>query len=658
MKKLMFLTAVLMTFAGTAFCASVNIDDTVLYQQMNGFGASYTDSAAWMVYESGVLNSTQIQTLVDDLFDPVSGIGLSILRQPMGTSDFRWEDYTYDDMPAGQTDYSLANFSISRDLPYIVPAVQDAKAANSDLKIIAVPWSAPAWMKTNESLYNGGSLIDSDAIYNTYSDYFVKFIQAYAAQGIDIYAISMQNEPIYGPTNYPGMIMSEADQIRLAKVMGPKLGTTKIITYDHNWDNPGYPITVLDDADARQHISGSAFHCYAGSASAQTTVHNAHPDKDIYFTECTGQLGGRFENDFLWMMQNLVIGATRNWATTVVEWNIALGNYGGPKIAGGCENCKGIVTIVWETGEVIKEPEYYALGHISKFVKPGAYRIASDNAETVAFRNPDTSLALIIFNGARNRATTYDINWNGQSFSYAIPSRSAATFTWPDVSDATVSIWQTNWDKSKLLEQQPDTQFTGGSSSYCGDGTCDPGEDQCNCEADCGTPPTTETNCTDGIDEDCDGAADCTDPTGDCDSDPACQSACDNDGVCEAGEDCNNCANDCISKTSGNPNSQYCCGDGTCEGAEDSSNCGIDCGSGPVCGDGTCDPGEDYNNCPDDCDPPAQCNNDGVCDPGEDCNGCSSDCDSVTGGNPNNRYCCGNGVVEGPEGDGRCDGNP
>ncbi|MBW8001797.1 MAG: hypothetical protein FVQ80_07205 [Planctomycetes bacterium] len=215
-----------------------------------------------------------------------------------------------------------------------------------------------------------------------------------------------------------------------------------------------------------------------------------------------------------------------------------------------------------------------------------------------------------------------------------------------------------NFSDSTTLNVPAYTQssYTQGGP-VCGDGTCDAGEDQCSCSGDCGTPPATETNCTDGVDEDCDGAADCADPSGDCDSDPACQSACDNDGVCETGEDCTNCPNDCISKTGGDPASHYCCGDGTCEGAEDSSNCGIDCGA-PVCGDGTCDPGEDYNNCPADCDPPAQCNSDGVCDPGEDCNGCPSDCDSVTGGNPANRYCCGNGVVEGPEGDGRCDGNP
>ncbi|MBW8002798.1 MAG: glycoside hydrolase family 3 protein [Planctomycetes bacterium] len=159
--------------------------------------------------------------------------------------------------------------------------------------------------------------------------------------------------------------------------------------------------------------------------------------------------------------------------------------------------------------------------------------------------------------------------------------------------------------------------------SYCGDGTCDPGENSNNCSEDCGGG---------GV--------------------------CDNDGICEAGEDCTNCANDCISKTSGNPASQYCCGDGICEGAEDSSNCGIDCGPGPVCGDGTCDPGENSSNCPDDCGPPSACDNDGVCEAGEDCTNCANDCDGVTRGNPSNRYCCGNGVVEGPEGDGRCDGNP
>ncbi|MBW8001794.1 MAG: glucan endo-1,6-beta-glucosidase, partial [Planctomycetes bacterium] len=492
MKKLMFLTAVLMMLTGTALSDTVNVDDTVTYQQIDGFGASYTESAAYLVENMG---STARQTLVNNLFGS-SGIRLSVLRQPMGSSDFAIaEHYTYDDMPQGQTDYNLNNFSINNDLAYIIPAILDAKAANSNLKVIGVPWSAPAWMKTNGSLYNGGSLINSDQIYDTYSDYFVRFKDAYAAQGISIWAVSLGNEPGYGPSNYPGMIMSTADQIRLAKALGPKIGSAKIQIYDHNWDNSSYPISVLSDSQANQYIDGAAFHCYGGDVSAQTTVHDAHPDKDIYFTECTASLSGDPEGDFIWCMENIVIGTLRNWATTVIEWNMALDDTGGPKIAGGCESCKGIVTI--SGSSVTYEPEYYAFGHASKFVDTDAYRIYSDHSSTVAFRNPDNSIVLVLCN-SQTISVNYDVNWNGQSFSYNVPARSATTFTWPDVSGATVNVWLTKGDQSIQLEQQANTSF-GGGGSYCGDGTCDSGEDQCNCSADCGTPPSTETGlCTDG----------------------------------------------------------------------------------------------------------------------------------------------------------------
>jgi len=464
--KIICLTSVIFTV--NAFSAKnivVNVDDNQKFQEMSGVGASFTDSAAWIVSDSGgILSDSARQQLMKDLFDPVDGIGLSLLRQPMGTSDFRWADYTYNDLEQGQTDYSLQSFSIARDQSYTIPMIKEALAVNPNINVMALPWSAPAWMKDNNSLYQG-SLIDSEQVYDTYAAYFVKFVQAYQQQGIDIYAVALQNEPQYTPSNYPSMAMTSSDQIRLAEKIGSQFESsnieTKIISYEHNWNDTSYPIEVLNNAAANAYLSGTSFHCYAGDVSAQTTVHNVHPDKDIYFTECTESATANFADDFPWAIENLVIGTTRNWSKTVVEWNIALGNYHGPKIDGGCSDCRGLVTVSWETGEVTKEPAYYALGHMSKFVQPGAHRVYSDHEDSVAFKDPEGNLTLIVINTQNGLNKTFDINWQGKTFEYTLTKNAVATFTWSshDTSPQ-VNIWETTTDQTKLLAPQVPISFS------------------------------------------------------------------------------------------------------------------------------------------------------------------------------------------------------
>ena len=201
---------------------SIDIDDTVRYQEMDGFGASLTETSAWLICKH--LGPKQRQLLMKELFDPNSGIGLSCLRQPMGSCDFRIGDpYTYDDVayPETQDDFELERFSIEPDKVYIIPLFQEAKAINPDLKIIASPWSPPAWMKDSRDLYCG-RLRDIDAVYDAYAEYFVRFVQIYAKEGLAIDAVTLQNEPKHEPTIYPGMLMSIEDQIRLAISVGRK----------------------------------------------------------------------------------------------------------------------------------------------------------------------------------------------------------------------------------------------------------------------------------------------------------------------------------------------------------------------------------------------------------------------------------------------------
>ncbi|MHC4309088.1 MAG: glycoside hydrolase family 30 protein [Planctomycetota bacterium] len=439
---------------------TIDIDESVKFQEMDGFGASLTESAALLIY--AVLSEQQRDVLMEELFDPNDGIGLNYLRQPMGSSDFRISDYTYDDIPVYQTDYGLVNFSINSDHAYIIPVLQQAFSINPDIKIMGSPWSAPAWMKSSGHLYYG-RLMDSDAMYDTYANYFVKYVQAYAAIGLEIDAITLQNEPHHEPYSYPGMRMEAADQIRLAIRLGQRFQdnniSTKIVIWDHNWDNPGYPITVLNDAGANPYIAGTAFHAYGGDVSAQLQVVAAHPDKDIYFTECSGgDWSPNFGDNLMWDTSTLIIKAVRYYARTVVKWNLALDQNRGPKMSGGCGNCRGVVTINQSTGEITKEVEYYSLGHASKFVRGGARRISSTelpgmNIENVAFVNPDGSIVVIALNPNTFRQNV-EFRSKGQSFIYNLPGRSVTTFKWPDEANATVEVWMTTADQSKLLEKQ------------------------------------------------------------------------------------------------------------------------------------------------------------------------------------------------------------
>ena len=413
------------------------VNPTMQYQQMDGFGASLTDSAAWVI--ANKLSSSQQTSLLQSLFSPTAGIGISFLRQPMGASDFAVNgNYSYDDMPAGQTDANLTNFSTAHDAAYIVPLLQQALAVNSAIKIVAVPWSPPAWMKTSGTM-NGGNM--DTTYFPSLAQYFVKFVQSYQQQGLPIYAVLPQNEPLNPTTNYPSEYLAGSDEATfIGQHLGPAfaaagLSNVKIIAYDHNWDNTAYPEAVLGDSGASSYVAGSAFHCYAGDVSAQSTVETAYPSKGIWFTECSGTVGSSFAGDLAWNAENLLIGATRNWARSVSLWNLALDQNSGPK-NGGCQNCRGVVTVNDSTSPatVTNNVEYYVLGHGAKFVVPGAYRIDSTSfghggIEDVAFVNPDGSLVLIVLNSSGG-TNSFTVSWSGQSFTYSLPAGALATFQW------------------------------------------------------------------------------------------------------------------------------------------------------------------------------------------------------------------------------------
>jgi len=438
---------------------TITVDPSRTYQSMDGFGASITDSSAAVLYR---LDPAAREQAMRSLFDPVRGIGVSALRQPIGSSDFTDEPhYTYDDMPPGQTDFALAHFSIAHDRAQILPLLRRARALNPRLTVIATPWSPPAWMKTTDSLV-GGRLKDDPRVYAAYARYFVKFVQAYRAAGVPVDYLTVQNEPQNRtPNGYPGMDLPVAQEVKLIEAVGPALRAaglrTRILAYDHNWTtHPGdiastppgedpetdYPYEVLAGPAARW-VAGTAYHCYSGDPSAQTALHDAYPDKGIWFTECSGSHGptdppAKFFRDTLtFHARNVTIGTTRNWAKTAITWNIALDSTGGPH-NGGCDTCTGLLTLEAD-GTVSTNAEYYTIGHLSKFVRPGAVRIASTSFGTtgwngqimdVAFRNPDGSTALVVHN-ENDDPRTFAVAVGGRSFDYTLPGGALATFTWP-----------------------------------------------------------------------------------------------------------------------------------------------------------------------------------------------------------------------------------
>jgi glucosylceramidase len=412
---------------------TISVDETKKYQQIDGFGASLTDSSAWLLWHK--LTDQQRKEVLEKLFSPTKGIGLSVLRQPMGASDFAIEDYSYDDMPQGETDPELKHFTIDRDRAYIIPILRDAFKLNANLKIIASPWSPPGWMKTSGSMIQG-SLLPS--AYAALAKYFVRFVQAYEAAGIPIYAVTMQNEPLNVPNDYPGMGMTAGEQLvflrdHLAPAFHDGGTKTKLMVFDHNWDLLEFPIKVLSDAKAAASAAGTAIHCYGGNVSAQTELHNRFPDKDIWLTECSG---GEWQKGKLLEQQvRLIIDATRNWAKSVVLWNLALNQNHEPYL-GGCTSCRGVITVndSVSPSQVTETVDFTALAHASKFVKPGADRIDSNSLgqgtiEDVAFQNPDGSIVLLVLNSG-GAPSTFNIGWNGQFASYKLGAGAVATFRW------------------------------------------------------------------------------------------------------------------------------------------------------------------------------------------------------------------------------------
>ncbi|WP_327315775.1 discoidin domain-containing protein [Streptomyces sp. NBC_01235] len=414
---------------------TIKIDDSVKYQKVQGFGAAMTDSSAWLINKLSTADRTK---LMQKLYDPSKGIGLSLIRSPMGATDFNASgNYSYDDMPAGQTDPTLSNFSVKHDETYIIPALRQALSLNPSAKIMANPWSPPGWMKTSDSMI-GGTLKSEDT--SALADYFVKFIKAYGKAGVPISYISPQNEPM-GTPSWPGMFLSAYQESQLIQEIGQAFAangiSTKILAWDHNWDVPSYPEGIFSDPAASKYTAGTGWHIYSGNPNYQTLVHNDYPSKETYITEASGGVWqGNDQAAFNDALGTWIIKGMRNWANGVMLWNTALDPDRGPlnSDTNGIPMCRGLVTINPTSGQVSYNVDYYALAHASRFVKPGAHRIYSNtlgegSMENVAFQNPDGSKVLIAYNSG-SAAKTFSVADGTQSFDYTLNAGDAVTFTY------------------------------------------------------------------------------------------------------------------------------------------------------------------------------------------------------------------------------------
>ncbi|WP_439479145.1 glycoside hydrolase family 30 protein [Chryseobacterium aquaticum] len=413
-------------FSGTSVSGTtIDVDASQVFQTVDGFGYTLTGGSVQVINQ---LSAAKKQELLNDLFGS-SGIAVNYLRISIGASDLNSEVFTYNDMPSGQTDATLSQFSLTKDNA-LIQMLKDILVINPNIKILATPWTAPVWMKDNGNSI-GGSL--KTEYYAAYAQYFVKYIQAMKAQGIQIDAITPQNEPLH-PGNNPSMYMTAANQATFIKNnLGPAFQAaninTKIIAYDHNCDNIVYPLSILNDAAANPYVDGSAFHLYAGDISALSNVHNLFPNKNVYFTEQWTSSTGNFSGDLDWHIKNVIIGSMRNWSKTALEWNVANDASFGPHTTGGCTQCKGAITVNGGNS-YDKNVAYYIIAHVSKFVPVNSQRIAStqsDNLSTVAFKTPVGKTVLIVQN-SNSTDKTFNIKYNQKTATVTMPGISTATY--------------------------------------------------------------------------------------------------------------------------------------------------------------------------------------------------------------------------------------
>ncbi len=412
---------------------TIYVDDSRKFQAMDGFGFALTGGSAQLIRR---IPDEARERLLKRIFSSEGdGIGVSFLRLSIGASDLSPRSFSYLDLSLFQKDKDLARFNLFAGDPDVVPLLKEVLAINPSIRIIATPWSAPPWMKTNRN-FRGGKL--KGEYFATYARYFVKYIQAMRSHGIRIDAITPQNEPLNG-SNEPSMVMEAGEQVVFIRDhLGPALRTAglddvEIYCWDHNCDKKDYPLAVLGDSGASEFVAGVAWHLYAGDIGALSEVRQAFPKAKMYFTEQWTSRKGKFAGDLRWHVGNVLIGSIRNWSQAVFEWNLAADPSCDPHTWGGCWDCRGAITV--SRDNKVPEPfnvSYYIIGHASKFVPPGSVRVSTEqagNLRNVAFSTPDGKTVLIVLNDSDD-PTLFNISCHGKSAPAYLNRGAVGTFIW------------------------------------------------------------------------------------------------------------------------------------------------------------------------------------------------------------------------------------
>lgn len=410
---------------------TIEVNDMQQFQRIDGFGFALTGGSAQLLKQ---MTPDKRAALLKQIFSTEGdGIGVSYIRVSIGASDMNDHVYSYDDMPKGETDPDLAKFSLAPDRADVIPILKEILAINPHIMILGSPWSAPAWMKTNDDVKDGHL---KPEFYGAFASYFVKYIQGMKAEGIDIHAITIENEPL-NPKNTPSMVMfAPEEDTFVAKNLGPafeKAGIkTQIQLYDHNLDVPSYPLLILKDPDASKYVDGVAFHLYGGETRTFSDVHDLYPNKNLYLTEqSVTERRSASGIGIAEPVSRVLIGATRNWSRNVLLWNLAADPKAGPHTNnGGCTACYGAITL--DGDKAAFNVAYYAAAHFSKFVSPGSVRVAStelDQVYDVAFLTPDGKIVLVAANTG-NFAAKFRIGYHGRYLTTTLPEESVGTYVW------------------------------------------------------------------------------------------------------------------------------------------------------------------------------------------------------------------------------------
>lgn len=390
--------------SGAAGGNVIELNPAKKFQEMLGFGAAFTDAAC---YTFNRLDAPVREQLFHELFHP-AGMGLNVCRTCIGSSDYSTEVFSYDE---GEPDPEMKRFSIAHDQAYVLPMMREARQQNPDLFLFSSPWSPPGWMKAGGSML-GGSM--REHYFAPYALYFVKFLQAYAAEGVPVQAVTVQNEV---DTDQDGRMPAcswpqEYEMGFVKEHLGPELQkaglATKIWILDHNYNLWGRAVAELDDPEVRKYCNAVAFHGYVGTPDQMSKFHEAYPEAHIYWTEGGPDYGAPdYATDWANWGQTFT-QAIRNWSQSITGWNLSLDEKGRPNV--GPFSCGGLVTVHSQTREITRSGQYWALAHFSRNVRRGAKRFESSGSvqgvEHVAFENPDGQRVLVLANSGEAKMVT------------------------------------------------------------------------------------------------------------------------------------------------------------------------------------------------------------------------------------------------------------